>query len=106
MLGLTLILASITPFIPDVQDVVSLIAKAGLFLVPVLYTPAMFSEQIWRLFYLNPFSYMIWIHHDALFYQSITMPTVWVVAAALSLATLFLGSHLFRVTSPSFAEAI
>ena len=31
MLGLTLILASITPFIPDMEDLVSLIARAGLF---------------------------------------------------------------------------
>jgi homopolymeric O-antigen transport system permease protein len=106
MLGLTLILASITPFIPDMEDLVSLIARAGLFLAPVLYVSTMFSPNIWRLFYLNPFSYMVWIHRDALFYQTITSSMVWAVAILMSGLLLVIGGWLFRLMSPSFGEAI
>jgi len=106
MLGLTLILASITPFIPDMEDFVSLIARAGLFLAPVLYVSTMFSPNIWRLFYLNPFSYMVWIHRDALFYQTITSSIVWAVAILISGLLLVIGGWLFRLMSPSFGEAI
>jgi lipopolysaccharide transport system permease protein len=106
MLGLTLILASITPFIPDMEDLVSLIARAGLFLAPVLYVPTMFSPNIWRLFYLNPFSYMIWINRDALFYQTITSSVVWAVAILMSALLLAFGGWLFHLVSPSFGEAI
>jgi lipopolysaccharide transport system permease protein len=106
MIGLTLILASITPFVPDMEDLVSLIARAGLFLAPVLYVPTMFSPTVWRLFYLNPFSYMVWIHRDALFYQTITSSVVWAVAILMSGLLLVVGGWLFRLTSPSFGEAI
>jgi|RhiMetdeSRZDD1v2_1073273.scaffolds.fasta_scaffold02721_4 lipopolysaccharide transport system permease protein len=106
MIGLTLILASITPFVPDTEDLVSLIARAGLFLAPVLYVPTMFSPSVWRLFYLNPFSYMVWIHRDALFYQTITSSTVWAVAIFMSGSLLVIGAWLFRLMSPSFGEAI
>jgi lipopolysaccharide transport system permease protein len=106
MIGLTLILASVTPFIPDVEDLISLIARAGLFLAPVLYVPTMFPESVWRMFYLNPFSYMVWLHRDALFYQSITSSVVWVVAILISGLLLVIGSWLFRTMSPSFGESI
>jgi homopolymeric O-antigen transport system permease protein len=106
MIGLTLILAAITPFVPDVEDIVSLIARAGLFLAPVLYVPTMFPQSVWRLFYLNPFSYMVWIHRDALFYQTVTSSVVWVVAILISGLLLVIGSWIFRLLSPSFGEAI
>ena len=106
MLGLTLILASITPFIPDMEDLVSLIARAGLFLAPVLYVSTMFSPNVWRLFYLNPFSYIVWIHRDALFYQTITSSVVWAVAILMSALLLAFGGWLFHLVSPSFGEAI
>jgi homopolymeric O-antigen transport system permease protein len=106
MTGLTLILASITPFVPDVEDLVSLIARAGLFLAPVLYVPTMFPQSVWRLFYLNPFSYMVWIHRDALFYQTVTSSVVWALAILISGLLLVIGSWLFRLLSPSFGEAI
>jgi len=105
-LGLTLTLAAATPFIPDIEDVVALIARAGLFLAPVLYTAGMFSEKVWQLFYLNPFSFLVWIHRDALFHQSVTSPLVWTVAVLLSGGLLAFGSWLFSLLSPSFAEAI
>jgi lipopolysaccharide transport system permease protein len=106
MTGLTLILASITPFVPDTEDVVLLIARAGLFLAPVLYVSTMFSPNVWRLFYLNPFSYLVWIHRDALFYQTITSSLVWAVAIVMSALVLGVGGWLFRLMSPSFGEAI
>jgi ABC-type polysaccharide/polyol phosphate export permease len=106
MIGLTLILASITPFVPDMEDLVSLIARAGLFLAPVLYVPTMFSPNVWRLFYLNPFSYIVWIHRDALFYQTITSSLVWAIAILMSFLLLVIGGWLFRLLSPSFGEAI
>jgi lipopolysaccharide transport system permease protein len=106
MIGLTLTLASITPFVPDLEDVVALIGRAGLFLAPVLYVPTMFSPSVWRLFYLNPFSYIIWIQRDALFYQTVTSFLVWGIAIAMSGFLLVIGSRLFRLMSPSFGEAI
>jgi ABC-type polysaccharide/polyol phosphate export permease len=58
------------------------------------------------MFYLNPFSYMVWLHRDALFYQSITSSVVWVVAILISGLLLVIGSWLFRTMSPSFGESI
>jgi ABC-type polysaccharide/polyol phosphate export permease len=68
--------------------------------------PTMFSPNVWRLFYLNPFSYMVWIHRDALFYQTITSSLVWATAILMSFLLLVIGGWLFRLMSPSFGEAI
>jgi len=66
----------------------------------------MFSPNVWRLFYLNPFSYIVWIHRDALFYQTITSSVVWAVAILMSALLLAFGGWLFHLVSPSFGEAI
>jgi lipopolysaccharide transport system permease protein len=106
MLGFAFAFSAITPFVPDLEDAVALIARAGLFLAPVIYVPTMFSAATWQLFYLNPFSYFVWIHRDAVFYQSFATPAAWIGAVVIAVGSLALGTALFRRLSPSFGEAV
>jgi lipopolysaccharide transport system permease protein len=106
MLGIALILASLTPFVPDTAEVVGVVARLGLFVTPILYASNAFGPVVEALFHLNPFSYFAWIHQDALAEQAITHPWAWLVAAALALGALWLGERLFRQMSPAFTDVL
>jgi lipopolysaccharide transport system permease protein len=106
MLGLTLILASLTPFAPDTAEVVGVFVRLGMFITPILYASDTFGPLVKALFHANPFSYFAWIHQDALVHQSVTDPLVWLAAFMLAASALWLGERMFREMSPAFTDVL
>jgi lipopolysaccharide transport system permease protein len=106
MLGLALALAALTPFLPDVSELVGNFARLGLFVTPILYTSDRFDRLVSGLFYMNPFSYFAWIHQDAFYAQDFTRPAAWLGAAALAVSVLWFGERLFRQMSPAFNDVL
>lgn len=106
MLGLALLLASLTPFVPDTAEVVSVIARLGLFFAPILYASDAFGPVAAALFHLNPFSYFAWIHQEALADQSLVRPLAWIGAMLLAAGLLWLGERVFRQMSPAFTDVL
>ncbi|MCZ8146394.1 MAG: ABC transporter permease [Roseomonas sp.] len=106
MLGLALLLASLTPFVPDTAEVVSVVARLGLFIAPILYASDAFGPVVAALFHLNPFSYFAWIHQEALADQSLVRPLAWIGAAVLAAGLLWLGERIFRQMSPAFTDVL
>ena len=45
---------------------------------------------------LNPFSYVIWVYQDVLYFGAIVHPVAWIVFLASSLLSLALGYRSFR----------
>jgi lipopolysaccharide transport system permease protein len=106
MLGLTLILASLTPFAPDTAEVVGVFIRLGMFFIPILYVSYIFVPLVKALFHANPFSYFAWINQDALVHQSVTDPLVWLAAFMLAASALWLGERMFREMSPAFTVVL
>lgn len=106
MLGLAFILASLTPFMPDVSEFAGVVARLGLFITPILYTADQFGPTMEALFYVNPFTYFTLMHQDAFFWQAPVHLWQWGAGAALSFAILWLGYSLFRQMSPAFTDVI
>lgn len=105
-LGLALLIGSLTPFLPDLGEVIGIIARIGLFIAPILYTPGMFSDRWWNLFYYNPFAHFIWVFQDAFAYQSVEHPYAWVTAGVLAIVTFVAGASVFRRVSHGFGDVI
>jgi lipopolysaccharide transport system permease protein len=106
MLGLTLILASLTPFAPDTAEVVGMFIRLGMFITPILYVSDTFGPLVKALFHANPFSYFAWIHQGALVHQSVTDPLVWLAAFMLAASVLWRGERMFRELSPAFTVVL
>jgi lipopolysaccharide transport system permease protein len=104
--GLGLLLASVTVFVRDVRELVSLFTVAGVFLLPVIYVPEWVPPLFKPLLYVNPFSYVIWCFQDALYFGRFEHPWAWVVAIGGGLAIFGLGARTFRGLKPYFGDAL
>lgn len=104
--GAALGVSAVALFAPDIGELVGLIARTGLFVTPILYTAQKFGPTISGLFWLNPFSYFAWIHQTALSGHSVGGGAAWAGAFVLAVFTLWMGSRLFRATSPAFTDVL
>jgi lipopolysaccharide transport system permease protein len=106
MTGVCYVLAAFGTFFRDVKDIVILFTTAGLYLMPVLYTPGLVPGKMEALFYLNPFSYMVWCYQDAAFYGRFVHPLAWFVYPLLSLGCFYVGYRVFRKLRPLFGNVL
>lgn len=106
MFGIAMLVGAITPFIPDISEIIGIIARLGLFVTPILYTYDQFGSLAATLFYANPFSYFAWIHQEALYDQALTNPVAWFGAAFLALAALWIGNRAFSILGPGFTDVL
>lgn len=109
LVGLSLLIASITVYLRDTKELVQLFVTAGLFMVPVLYLPE-WLDRVWPgirvLLYLNPFSYLVWCSQDLLFFGRIEHPFAWVVLTLLSVASFAFGTAVFRRLRIGFGDRL
>jgi lipopolysaccharide transport system permease protein len=106
MIGLCYILSAIAPFFRDLKDFVTVFLGFALFISPALYfnvgLPGLFRAAIG----LNPFSYMIWVYQDVLWYGGFAHPWAWAAFAALALGSFSLGYRFFTFLKHGFAEIL
>lgn len=105
-LGMAYALAAIAPFFRDIKDFITVFCNLGLFLTPAFYLgntlPAFFKILI----ALNPFSAMVWVYQDTLYYGAIVHPVAWGVFIVLSLFSFALGYRAFRALRPAFGDVL
>jgi len=106
MAGLCYILSAIAPFFRDLKDFVTVFVGFALFISPALYfkvaLPVLFQAAI----YLNPFSYMIWVYQDVLWYGAPAHPWAWAVFVLMALGAFSLGYRFFAYLKHGFAEIL
>ena len=56
--------------------------------------------------YLNPFSYLVWVYQDVLFFGTIRHPYAWVVTALWALLALGLGYRTFERLKPYYGNVL
>ncbi len=106
MIGVSLILGSLGVFVRDLKDILQVITLVGVYLMPVLYLPAMVPALFRPLLYVNPFSYLIWCYQDVCYYGRIEHPIAWVITPVMAFAALSIGGRLFGRLKPMFGNAL
>jgi lipopolysaccharide transport system permease protein len=104
--GLAYVFAAIGVFIKDVREIVTFVLSIGLFLHPVLYSPASTPAWLMPLFYLSPASHLVWCFRDALTEDTIAHPWSWIVASAFAVLIFATGWRFFRMLQPTFGNAL
>ncbi len=104
--GLAFILAVGTPFLRDLKDIVSVLTVVGVYVVPAFYLPQWIPHLLRPLIYLNPFSYVIWVYQDILYYGRFEHPAAWCVFIVGSLLIFPIGYRIFRSLKPYVANVL
>jgi lipopolysaccharide transport system permease protein len=95
MAGVCFVLASVGAYFRDLKDVIQVFSIACLYGIPIFYLPNWLPTWFKPIFYINPFSYMVWCYQDACYYGRFEHPWAWPVFFLLSLFTLSLGYSIF-----------
>ena len=106
MSGIAFLLAGITPFFRDVKDVIQVLTIVGVYVIPAFYLPQWVPGAIRAFLYLNPFSYVIWVYQDVLYFGAMNHPVAWVVFFFSSLLSFALGYRAFRAVKLLVANVI
>jgi lipopolysaccharide transport system permease protein len=104
--GLSYLLAAIGVFVRDVKDLIAFLLTIGMFLHPILYTPAGTPNWLGPVFVLSPFSHMIWCFRDALIGRDPQHAWSWVVFPIVSVLSFVLGWRTFQMLKPTFGNAL
>lgn len=106
MSGACYLLSAIGVFVRDLKDFVQIFCAANLFLQPILYVPDHLPAAFRAVFYLNPFSYMVWCYQDLVFFGAITHPWAWIVYPVGSVGLFYVGFRLFRKMKIGFGDVL
>lgn len=106
MIGVAFILSSVGVFIRDLREFVVVFCTINLFAQPILYSPFIKSHALETVFFLNPFSYLVWCWQDALFYGALHHPLAWIVMPLESVITFVFGWTVFRRVRHQLGDAL
>lgn len=106
MAGVAFALAALGTFVRDVRDLVQLTAIVLIFLMPIVYLPTAIPSEFRLVLWLNPFTYMVYVFQDVLYYGRVEHPFSWLVFGLGSLLVFPLGYRLFRRVRPYFADVL
>lgn len=105
-IGIGYILAALTAFMRDLREFVVVFCLIAMYITPAVYLEEWVPELLRPLLYFNPFSYLIWVYQDTLFYGQILHPEAWWTLAAMSILTLAGGWRLFAKLKPFYGNVL
>ncbi|MBU6378574.1 MAG: ABC transporter permease [Gammaproteobacteria bacterium] len=106
IIGVMLLLASITPFVRDLREIVTVYTTISMYFTPAIYLPDWVPEALRPALYVNPFSYVVWVYQDVLFFGRIAHPIAWVVMAVMTLAVFTYGYRVFTRVRPYLGNVL
>lgn len=104
--GMSFLLAALTPFVRDIKDVAALLSVVGVYLVPAFYLPQWMPQHLRPIIYANPFSHVVWVYQDVLYYGRFEHPVSWLIFVFIALFTFSAGYRVFRDLKPYIANVL
>ena len=106
IVGLAFLFSALAVFFRDIQDFVNVFANVGVYIAPVTYLPQWVPPVFRPVLYFNPFSYLIWMYQDVLYFGRIEHPAAWAVSAVGAVLAFAFGYRVFRRLKPVFGNAL
>ncbi len=103
VIGMSLIVATITPYLNDFSQIWSVVITLWTYLTPLFYPVDIIPEQALGIYTMNPMYIFVTLFRDPLLYQTIPDLDLWLKGIAYSLGFLIFGWWLFTKNSNEFA---
>ena len=104
-LGLVVLIASLSVFIRDIQQVIGVVLSLWMYLTPILYPITMVPEQIQWILYLNPMCMFIELYHQVLLCKAI--PWGMLLNCSVLAVVMFIGgAGFFGKSRNAFADVL
>lgn len=104
--GVSLILASLYVYYRDLNQIWDVLIQMGFFISPIVYPLSTVPEDYLPYYMLNPVTVMIQMYRDVLLYHNVPATTDLAFAFLTGVASIILGSMVFRRLERRFAEEI
>lgn len=104
--GISFLLSALTPFVRDIKDFAAVLSVVGVYLVPAFYLPQWMPRHLRPLIYANPFSHVVWVYQDALYYGRFEHPVSWVIFVFSAVFIFSSGYRVFRDLKPYIANVL
>jgi lipopolysaccharide transport system permease protein len=106
MIGVAFILSAVAVFFKDIKDFVQLFCVVAIFLMPIVFLPGWVPAVFRPIMWMNPFTYMIWVYQDVIYFGRIEHPVAWLVFFGWAILAFAGGYRLFKRTKPMFGSLV
>ena len=86
--------ATVGVFIKDTKDIIQIFSMFGMYMVPLVFLPQRLPKAVQLVVLANPFTYLVFVYQDILFFGKISHPIAWLIFPTISLVSLLLGRSL------------
>lgn len=104
VLGLALIVSSITVYFRDLEQIVGVLLMAWIYVTPIMYNVEYVPEAYRKYIVLNPMTPIVEIYHQVLYYRITPTRNYLLLACGASLLSFVFGAVLFACIDKNFAE--
>ena len=105
-LGIALIASSITVYFRDMEQILSVIMMAWIYVTPIMYNMDFVPEQYRSLLVLNPMTPIVEVYHQILYYRIMPTPNFLLLAGVTSIIVFIIGAIVFARLDRNFAEEL
>lgn len=103
-LGIALIVSAVTVYFRDLEQIMSVIIMAWIYVTPIMYNMEYVPEQYRMLVVLNPMTPIVEVYHQILYYRILPTKSYLLLAAITSILTFLIGFVVFAKLDRNFAE--
>ena len=106
LVGVGWILAVIGVFVRDLKEIIQVALGILVYCIPAFYTAEAVPGALRIPVLLNPFTHIIYVFQDVMYYGRIGHPLSWVIAAGITATALLVGNSFFQRCKPHLGSML
>lgn len=103
-LGIAFIVSAVTVYFRDLEQIISVIMMAWIYVTPIMYNMEYVPERFRSLIVLNPMTPIVEVYHQILYYRITPTTNYLLLAGGTSVIVLVIGALVFAKLDRNFAE--
>ena len=103
-LGVAFAVSAVTVYFRDLEQIISVVMMAWIYITPIMYAIDYVPEQYRILIVMNPMTPIVEVYHQILYYRMMPTPNYLILAGGISCVVFVAGALLFAVLERNFAE--
>lgn len=103
-LGIAMGVSAVTVYFRDLEQIISVLMMAWIYVTPIMYTIDFVPEEYRTLIMLNPMTPIVEVYHQILYYRMTPTANYLILAGVTSCVAFLAGALAFALLERNFAE--